>query len=80
MEQSITASIGLAVFPDDGTDVATLIRNADRALYAAKAAGRNRVEMLTADSGNGRAAEGFEPAGPVLERTTIAGSSTLEPG
>lgn len=65
VEQSVTASIGVAVLPDDGTDVATLIRNADRALYAAKAAGRNRVELLTAESGNGKAAEGFEPASPV---------------
>jgi diguanylate cyclase (GGDEF)-like protein len=42
--ESITASIGLAILPDDATDSVTLLRNADRALYAAKSNGRNRVE------------------------------------
>ena len=42
--RSITASIGLAILPDDATDSVTLLRNADRALYTAKSNGRNRVE------------------------------------
>jgi diguanylate cyclase (GGDEF)-like protein len=41
----ITASIGVAVLPDDAADSITLLRNADRALYAAKSNGRNRVEL-----------------------------------
>jgi diguanylate cyclase (GGDEF)-like protein len=40
---SITLSMGVAVSPDHGTTVETLIANADRALYAAKTAGRDRV-------------------------------------
>jgi diguanylate cyclase (GGDEF)-like protein len=42
--RSLTASFGVAAYPDDGRDIATLIRSADRALYLAKANGRNRVE------------------------------------
>lgn len=51
---SPSASFGLAVFPDDGTDAETLVRGADRALYAAKSSGRNCVKALRAlDSENG---------------------------
>ena len=41
----VTASIGLAMFPDDAQDAGTLQRKADAALYRAKHAGRNRVEL-----------------------------------
>jgi diguanylate cyclase (GGDEF)-like protein len=40
---SVTESIGVATFPDDGRDRATLIERADLALYHAKHTGRNRV-------------------------------------
>jgi diguanylate cyclase (GGDEF)-like protein len=39
----VTASCGVATFPYDGADVETLLGAADRALYSAKGAGRNRV-------------------------------------
>jgi diguanylate cyclase (GGDEF)-like protein len=44
IDRAVTASIGVAVMPEDGADTDTLVRNADRALYAAKSLGRNRVE------------------------------------
>jgi diguanylate cyclase len=48
ISREITASIGVAVLPDEAMDSETLLRRADRALYAAKAAGRNRVESQAA--------------------------------
>jgi len=39
----VTISVGVAVFPDDGGDLGSLIDGADSALYAAKRAGRNAV-------------------------------------
>lgn len=40
-EIHITTSIGIAVFPDDGREPETLIKNADLAMYSAKESGRN---------------------------------------
>jgi diguanylate cyclase (GGDEF)-like protein len=45
-ELRIGLSIGVAVFPDDGDDVAALIRNADAALDRAKAAGRGSIRFF----------------------------------
>ena len=39
---SITASIGIGFFPEDGTDYATLLRSADKAMYLAKQQGRDQ--------------------------------------
>ena len=42
-----TASIGIALFPDDGTDVQTLTKNADMAMYRAKEDGKNGFRFFT---------------------------------
>jgi two-component system, chemotaxis family, CheB/CheR fusion protein len=42
----VSASIGIAFYPDDGTDSAELIKKADSAMYRAKEQGRNRVEFF----------------------------------
>jgi diguanylate cyclase (GGDEF)-like protein len=44
VDRSFTASFGVACFPDDAVDAAALMRSADRALYAAKRGGRDRIE------------------------------------
>jgi GGDEF domain-containing protein len=41
---SVTASVGVAAFPDHGEDLDELLKASDRAMYAAKANGRNRIE------------------------------------
>ena len=45
-ESHTTASIGIAVFPSDGTDVETLTKNADMAMYLAKEHGKNDVRFF----------------------------------
>ena len=46
-ELAVTCSIGIAVFPDDGRDAETLIRNADAAMYHAKELGRANYQFFT---------------------------------
>lgn len=45
---SVTASVGVAAFPDHGNDLDGLLKASDRAMYAAKANGRNRIETAEA--------------------------------
>jgi len=46
---TVTASIGVAIFPDDGDDVLELLKSADNALSHAKKRGRNSYQFHTAD-------------------------------
>ncbi|MGW5361862.1 diguanylate cyclase [Actinopolymorpha pittospori] len=58
----LTISVGVAVYPSDGTTLDQLLDHADRALYAAKAAGRNRVSR----------GQGIEPdAVPLAQPTDL---------
>ncbi|EXI66077.1 MAG: Cyclic di-GMP phosphodiesterase Gmr [Candidatus Accumulibacter adjunctus] len=44
----VTPSIGISIYPDDGEDAPTLLRNADTAMYHAKERGRNNFQFFTA--------------------------------
>jgi diguanylate cyclase (GGDEF)-like protein len=48
-ELIVTCSAGVSMFPQDGPDVDTLLRNADTAMYRAKDHGRNNVQFYTSD-------------------------------
>jgi len=60
---SISASIGITVFPDDGEEAEVLLRNADHAMYEAKKSGRNTFRVFTGDL---KAETGKAPSTPAL--------------
>jgi diguanylate cyclase (GGDEF)-like protein len=51
VSRPITVSVGVAAIPDDAPEPTLLLRAADRALYLAKAQGRNRVGTLVSSDG-----------------------------
>jgi diguanylate cyclase (GGDEF)-like protein/PAS domain S-box-containing protein len=48
-EVSISGSVGIASFPDDGDDVESLVKNSDTAMYQAKERGRNNFQFFSED-------------------------------
>lgn len=46
-EVTVTASIGIALYPIDATDFETLLKNADTAMYSAKSQGRNNFQFYS---------------------------------
>jgi diguanylate cyclase (GGDEF)-like protein/PAS domain S-box-containing protein len=46
----VSASVGIAMFPSDGDDAETLVKNADSAMYRAKEGGRNQFQFYTPHS------------------------------
>jgi len=45
-EIMVTPSVGVSIYPEHGTDMATLLRNADLAMYSAKDSGRNALSVF----------------------------------
>jgi diguanylate cyclase (GGDEF)-like protein/PAS domain S-box-containing protein len=46
-EASVTASLGISIFPDDAADAVALMKHADMAMYAAKQAGKNTARFYS---------------------------------
>jgi diguanylate cyclase (GGDEF)-like protein/PAS domain S-box-containing protein len=55
-ELHLTVSIGIAIYPEDGQDAQTLLKNADFAMYHAKDSGRSNYQFFRSDL-NARAIE-----------------------
>lgn len=51
IQLQVALSIGIAVYPDNGCDADTMMRNADIAMYATKANGRNHYQFYQWDKG-----------------------------
>jgi diguanylate cyclase (GGDEF)-like protein len=58
-ELGISCSIGISIFPDDGRDIATLMVNADKAMYHAKSTGRSNFRFFSPQMN----AAGSQPVG-----------------
>jgi diguanylate cyclase (GGDEF)-like protein/PAS domain S-box-containing protein len=48
-EVTVSGSVGIASFPEDGDDLETLVKNADAAMYQAKERGRNNFQFYSSD-------------------------------
>lgn len=75
-EIAVTASIGIALFPSDGSDVDSLMRQADAAMYDAKHLGRNRYQFYT--PALGQAAEQALSIQSGLRKALEAGAFAVE--
>ncbi|HET9699996.1 MAG TPA: EAL domain-containing protein [Burkholderiales bacterium] len=73
-QQVVSFSLGIALYPDDGNDLASLLRNADLALYRAKEYGRSCYRFFTEDMNVQAFERKFMEAGlqRALERAELA--------
>lgn len=72
---NLSVSIGVSLYPQDGTDFDTLLRHADAAMYRAKDSGRSTLHFFTADM-NGLALQRLELEGQ-LRQALSAGELVL---
>jgi len=47
LDYTVTCSIGISIYPEDGIKPSTLLKNADSAMYKAKKSGRNNYQVFT---------------------------------
>jgi hypothetical protein len=73
---TVSTSVGVAIYPEDGLDSSALMRSADAAMYVAKSSGRNRYATASGKigrvqlSGNRRSAQnGSKPKLRLVEKT-----------
>ena len=66
-ELVISASVGISMFPDDGSGSAALLRQADTAMYRVKRGGRNGVSFFSEDGPDSEA----EAQGALLQQLTV---------
>jgi diguanylate cyclase (GGDEF)-like protein/PAS domain S-box-containing protein len=52
-ELLLSASVGISIYPDNGKDAGSLLRNADTSMYSAKESGRNRYRFYSEDLTSG---------------------------
>ncbi len=65
---TVTASIGISLYPDDGLDYETLLKNADAAMYSAKRAGRDRFAFFAERMNRGMARDRQAEDRPVIHQ------------
>ena len=76
----ITISIGLAMAPDDGSTFEEIVDAADAAMYIAKDAGRNRVEMFTGPAPGGSTPQARKKSEPGPSHPPSSDQSPNPPG
>lgn len=77
LEVQVGLSIGISIFPDDGTDADTLMQNADTAMYLAKSGGRKNYQLFGTAANRNAARDSF---GEVRQRRLPQNQDDLERG
>jgi diguanylate cyclase (GGDEF)-like protein/PAS domain S-box-containing protein len=75
-QETISASVGIALFPEDGTNMHALLRNADTAMYSAKQGGRNRFGFFRPQQAT--AGADAETIGGNIRQALDSGEMSLE--